>query len=260
MKQFRSRRAFTLIELLVVIAIIAILASLLLPALSRAKAAAQSTKCKNNLRQQSLALGMYVSDNRSYPFSTASLVNPPKNALFWYDALAPYAPAFKSQSGAVTLSAWLSELYHCPTYKGLWADGFGVQQGYGVAWGSYAYNGQGVANSLKLLGLGQFSPGSFPSASEGDVRQPSNMYAVADSRGGYYPIEGPQSLRGSFYLRYYEAGSWVDQNNSARHRGGYNMAFCDGHLEPVKFPTMYVKSELLRRWNIDYEPHLELAP
>jgi prepilin-type N-terminal cleavage/methylation domain-containing protein/prepilin-type processing-associated H-X9-DG protein len=104
---------FTLIELLVVIAIIAILAALLLPALTRARDKGRQTLCLGNLKQCGAALQMYASDNdNTYPTGGAAATFASVTGCWpsrWQMDIAPYvgmqAPDFKSFDGANTVTA-----------------------------------------------------------------------------------------------------------------------------------------------------------
>jgi prepilin-type N-terminal cleavage/methylation domain-containing protein/prepilin-type processing-associated H-X9-DG protein len=120
-----GKQAFTLIELLVVIAIIAILAAMLLPALAKAKAKAQSIYCVNSLRQNGLAVQLYAEDNSGalVPGQTAATTG-----QYWFTLLTPYLARDTKNPNALAYSNGVTVIWGCPTYN---QDR--TQNSYGVA-------------------------------------------------------------------------------------------------------------------------------
>jgi len=245
--RFGKVRAFTLMELLVVIAIIAILAALLLPALSRARAKAQQIRCVGNLHQQGIGLQNFVANNHAYP----SFMGPANsdNPGWWIDQISSGSFGIsKPVTNLVNEGVWL-----CPS-----APSHLAFPNEAVVFYSYGYNIRGVdwvASYTNALGLcGHLVPGAtikpgfpgFAPVQESEVAVPADMMAIGDSIIGFIDFE-----------RYENFSPTRIGRAMARHQGSINVLFCDGHVES---PTLqYVFEETndtaLIRWNRDHQPH-----
>ncbi len=212
------KKKFTLIELLVVIAIIAILASMLLPALSKARYAAQVIKCTSNLKQQGLAMFMYVNDNND--------ILPPRNiwdrangdAIDWYLYVYPYA------SGTTTIpEGTYFNIAKCPVSgfgMGAWAPGTTntaeADWPRGCQWANYAYN---AWNEGKSIGSG------------------NNMaILLIDSYRTWNHIYLNDLMRGVAMGAHYnpkDVGGMAGLYNALGSSAKSNACFSDGHVEAI---------------------------
>ena len=229
----RGKRNFTLIELLIVIAIIAILAGMLLPALSRAREAGQRISCVNNVHQIMRSIDIYTDDfKESYPPS--NLATAP---WYWHRLLLTLGYFGKSYKGNSNVDIYNKNVI-CPgdpepklTDNNAQKDRL-----------SYALNGD-VFNYLP------YSKGEFDDkdhyfrrshlaygkmcvngthSSKAVLKQPSQIFTVADARSIHIRLSSNAAK--TFYDDPPRYGL------KARHGGTSSFAFADGHAKAVNLP------------------------
>jgi prepilin-type N-terminal cleavage/methylation domain-containing protein len=220
----KTRKAyFTLIELLIVIAIIAILAALLLPALSAARDKAKGIKCASNLKQLGLCFGMYINDNSEYyPPVYFSGTN-----ITWDELLMDYADSpqwtdAQKATGGVLKSGAGETPYLCPSDKNNDSTAY-FKRSYSILYGDYDCQGvSGYGWSAKACGV------KHPAET---VLLLENFYSE-NLLGGKYSAD---------WVAAYKIPLRVPVINGKAHGGlyCYNFLFCAGNVNFLGVNDVY---------------------
>ena len=230
-------RGFTLIELLVVVAIIGILASLLLPALARAKAQGTQITCLNNVRQLNIAWMLYAQDNDdrlAYNLGAGEILDMLQRGekYNWANSVLDWEPnpnntniLLNTQASLGSYVSRQSRVFRCPSDHVL-----SLEQ----READYIQRSRSISMNAMVGDAGQFT------SSGGNTNNPYyRQYLKSSDFESTTEIfvfieEHPDSINDGYFLNRAKSYEWNDLPASW-HNGAANLSFADGHAEPHRW-------------------------